>query len=112
MTLGDIPLLNLLFKKKDSEHEVTELVAFITPRALRRPEDDWEATRQAGEHLNIIEDWGRQPSLNQRKREEVAGEDLADAHRRESAWPSSSLRQTPLRPAASNPCDRPADLSA
>jgi general secretion pathway protein D len=47
--LGHIPLIGLLFRKKDTLRTTTELIAFITPTVLRTREEDDAATRAARE---------------------------------------------------------------
>lgn len=49
--LQHIPILNLLFRKKDTKNEITELVAFITPTVLRTTEEDDALTRETTEGL-------------------------------------------------------------
>ncbi len=61
--LGYIPIVNLLFKKKDTVYEVTELVAFITPTVLRTSDEDAEVTRKAGEQLPNIKSWKPLPGV-------------------------------------------------
>jgi general secretion pathway protein D len=49
--LGHIPILGLLFRKRDKVFTTTELVAFITPQVLETPEEAAQATRAARESL-------------------------------------------------------------
>jgi len=50
--LGHIPVISLLFSKKDTTNDITELVAFITPTVLRTSEDDMQATLATSEGLS------------------------------------------------------------
>jgi type II secretory pathway component GspD/PulD (secretin) len=59
--LGHLPVLDLIFAKKDKLNEVTELVAFITPKVLRNVKDDWDATSEAGRKLEGVEGWVELP---------------------------------------------------
>ncbi len=58
--LGRIPILDLVFSKKDKIKETTELLAFITPRVLRTPDEDTAATENASQNADTINVW--QPS--------------------------------------------------
>jgi len=55
--LGYIPVLNLLFSKKDKVITTTELIAFITPRVLRTRQEDDEATREERRKLQGLNKW-------------------------------------------------------
>ncbi|MBN2309838.1 MAG: hypothetical protein JXR94_12755 [Candidatus Hydrogenedentes bacterium] len=55
--LSRIPLVNLVFRKKDTKRETTELIAFITPTVLRDAESDAVATREVAEQARIVRDW-------------------------------------------------------
>jgi type II secretory pathway component GspD/PulD (secretin) len=66
--LGRIPVANPAFRKKDKKRESTELIAFITPTVLRDPESDAEATEDAAQHVELINEWR---PLDEEKPEEV-----------------------------------------
>ncbi|KPJ59657.1 MAG: hypothetical protein AMS15_06815, partial [Planctomycetes bacterium DG_23] len=59
--LKDIPFLRLVFSKKDTRHETTELVAFITPTVLRTRAQDEATTRKFTERLGEQHDWQPPP---------------------------------------------------
>lgn len=59
--LGYIPVLDWVFAKKDTEHQVTELIAFITPVVLRSAADDEAVTREAEEGVRGRLNWPAQP---------------------------------------------------
>jgi type II secretory pathway component GspD/PulD (secretin) len=52
--LGRIPVLGLLFSKKDKTITTTELIAFITPTVLRTRAEDDEVTRQEHEQMEEV----------------------------------------------------------
>ena len=68
--LGYIPIINLLFKKKDTTHETTELVAFITASVLRTPRDDADVSRRVGKQLRNIEGWHPLPVDDETQKEQ------------------------------------------
>jgi len=53
--LGRIPVLKLLFSKKDKTLTTTELIAFITPTVLRKRADDDAVTSQQSEELEGLD---------------------------------------------------------
>jgi general secretion pathway protein D len=55
--LGKIPVANLIFRKKDKKHEITELIAFITPTILRSEDSATIATEEAMKKLPNINEW-------------------------------------------------------
>ena len=55
--LGYIPGLGVLFRKRDTIRETTELLVFITPSVLRTSEADAAATREVAEKITSREDW-------------------------------------------------------
>lgn len=55
--LGHIPVLNLLFSKKDTSHTTTELIAFITPIVLTSRADDDRATQEERDSLQGLQEW-------------------------------------------------------
>ncbi len=55
--LGHVPVLNLLFKKRDKVLITQELIALVTPTVLRERADDDEATRRQREGLEELDDW-------------------------------------------------------
>jgi len=55
--LGDIPLLNLIFKKKDKTESTTELIAFITPKVLATPEEMQSEKDAKEERLHKYSKW-------------------------------------------------------
>ena len=55
--LRHIPIVNWVFGKRDKEHQLTELVAFITPSVTRTPEEDAAKTRETKEGLRERYDW-------------------------------------------------------
>jgi len=54
--LGDIPLLNFFFRKKDDVLTTTELIAFITPTVLTSRADDDRATREERAKLHELDE--------------------------------------------------------
>lgn len=67
--LGYIPIANLVFRKKDIRRERTELIAFITPTVLETSDDDYAATREAADRVEVIEEWRPLPDPNQEPEE-------------------------------------------
>ena len=59
--LKDIPLIRLMFSKKDTRQETTELVAFITPTVLWTRAEDEATTRKFTERLREEHDWQSLP---------------------------------------------------
>jgi type II secretory pathway component GspD/PulD (secretin) len=55
--LKDIPFFRLVFGKRDTRQETTELVAFITPTVLRTRAEDEAATRKFTERLGGEHNW-------------------------------------------------------
>ena len=55
--LGSIPILKLLFSKKDTALTTTELIAFITPTVLTSREDDDRVTREERARLKNLNEW-------------------------------------------------------
>ena len=81
--LGDIPLLDLIFKKQIKEKSKTELILLITPHILRTGEQGQEVSRQRMEALSdhrYLEDGDEalqdhiQPLLDKRDRREQAAD--------------------------------------
>jgi len=54
--LGHIPILKLLFSKKDTDRETTELIAFITPSVLTTRAEADAATKHARQESQAIDD--------------------------------------------------------
>ena len=61
--LGYIPVVNLVFKKRDTKRETTELIAFITPTVLRSTEADAAVTRESADRVDRIQNWRRLPEV-------------------------------------------------
>ena len=89
--LGDIPLLDLIFKKQIKEKSKTELILLITPHILRSGEQAQEVSRQRIEALSdhrYLENGDEalqghlQPLLEKRDRQEEA----ADSHDSDVYW--------------------------
>jgi type II secretory pathway component GspD/PulD (secretin) len=55
--LEKVPVANLVFRKKDTKRETTELIAFITPIVLKDPEADAAVTRAAAAAVKHITKW-------------------------------------------------------
>ncbi|MFO8008129.1 MAG: secretin N-terminal domain-containing protein, partial [Candidatus Brocadiia bacterium] len=55
--LGHIPLVGLLFSKKDTILTTTELIAFITPHVMRTAAAANEVTRREAERVERLSDW-------------------------------------------------------
>ena len=64
--LGRVPVLGLLFRKKDTTAEVTELIAFITPTVLRTRDGDSQATQAASQRLPNMKDMDMVPGAVKR----------------------------------------------
>ena len=55
--LGYIPVLDWIFAKKDKQHVVTEIVAFITPVVLRGPANVNDMTHKTEEGIKRRQEW-------------------------------------------------------
>ncbi|MCK4283467.1 MAG: hypothetical protein KAX44_04050, partial [Candidatus Brocadiae bacterium] len=73
--LGHIPVLSLLFSKKDRGLTTTELIAFITPTVLTTREDDDRVTREEREKLKNLNEWLPPPDAPAESEPEAADSD-------------------------------------
>jgi general secretion pathway protein D len=89
--LGQIPVVNIPFRKKDKSHETTELIAFITPTVLRTQMATRHATQRAAEQMGL----GLEPreEANQEMRRDVPSDGQSPTP--DAKAPGDSVEKSP-----------------